>query len=114
MARILIVEDEILIASMIADFIEELGHEVVGPAASVAQALSLIEAQAPQFAILDLSLGKEQSLPVADALDKNNCDYVFATGYGPAGLPESYKHRPTLRKPFFFDDVKKAVEHLKL
>lgn len=109
MARILVVEDEFLIASMLQDCIEELGHEVVGPAATVAEALKLIERQPPEFAILDLTLGKEQSLPVADALDLNNCKFAFATGHGAGMLPDRFKTKPALRKPFMFEDVKKLV-----
>lgn len=112
MAKILVVEDEFLIAAMLTDYIEELGHEVIGPAATVAEALSLIAATPPRFAILDLTLGREQSLPVADALDDARCDFVFATGHGASALPDRFRNRKALRKPFLLEDVKRAVAHI--
>lgn len=112
MARILIVEDEPLIAELLAMYVEELGHEVVGPAATVDAALSILKSDPPAFAILDCSLGQEESTPIAEALNSNNLPFAFATGRGVHALPEKFKTRPMIAKPYIFEDVERVLSSL--
>jgi len=111
--RILLVEDEPLIAMMLEDFLDALGKTLAGTADSVAPALALIEAGGVDAAILDVNLrGGEKSWPVADALAARGIPFVFATGGTQDGLVDGHRERPTLAKPFTMDGVAKALEAL--
>jgi len=113
MSRVLIVEDEPLIAMMLEDFLDVLDHTCAGTADSVAEALALVESAAPEAAILDVNLrGGEKSWKIADALAAADIPFVFATGGGSDGLPEEHRARPQLAKPFTIDGVKKALDAL--
>jgi CheY-like chemotaxis protein len=97
---ILVVEDEVLIAMEIEQMLADLGCTVLGPAPSVARALALIEREEPDFAILDVNLGRERSAPVAEALRERGVPYALATGYDRSQLPEdAYRDTPHLGKP---------------
>ncbi|WP_052699200.1 response regulator [Hyphomicrobium sp. 99] len=109
MARILIVEDEALIAELLAMYIEEMGHESVGTAATVEQALLLLNREHPACAILDCSLGRQESTPIAEALAKAGIPFAFATGRGHDALPEGFKQRPMIAKPYIFEDVQRVL-----
>jgi CheY-like chemotaxis protein len=98
--RLLVVEDEMLIAMTIEDVLTDLGCIVVGPAGSVAKALEILNRQEIDGAILDLNLKGEQALPVAEALHKRGTPFFFLTGYGSTGLDQSQFNAPTLPKPF--------------
>lgn len=102
--RVLVVEDEALCAMMIADEVEDLGCQVVGPAASVRQALGLIDRRPIDVAILDLHLGRgDTSYPVADALLAHRIPFAFLTGIAAQVLPPPYCGWPFFRKPFPVD-----------
>jgi len=109
LARILIVEDEALIAELLAMYIEEIGHETIGPAGTVAQALSLLNGERPACAILDCALGREESTPIAETLTKAGIPFAFATGRGADALPEGFKQRPMISKPYVFEDVERVL-----
>jgi CheY-like chemotaxis protein len=97
---ILVVEDEFLIAMEIEQMLTELGCTVLGPVPSVARALALIEREEPDFAILDVNLGRERSAPVAEALRERGVPFALATGYDRSQLPEqAYQGAPHLGKP---------------
>jgi len=98
--RILIVEDDPLIAMLEEDLMLQLGCEIIGPAVTVADALALARASDLQGALLDVNLQGEPVFPVADLLVEANIPFVFVTGYGRLGLPEPYAERPTIKKPF--------------
>ena len=111
--RILLVEDEPLIAMMLEDFLEALDKTHAGTADCVAQALTLIVAGGIDAAILDVNLrGGEQSWAVADALAARDIPYVFATGGAQDGQIDTHRDRPTLAKPFTMDGVAKALDAL--
>lgn len=111
--RILIVEDEPLIAMMLEDFLDALGKTHRGTADNVAAALNLIAAGGIDGVILDVNLrGGEQSWPVADALAAKGIPFVFATGGTQQGLIDGHRDRPTLAKPFTMDGVAKALDAL--
>jgi two-component SAPR family response regulator len=98
-ARILVVDDEWLIAATLEMMLQEIGHEVLGPAPNVGQALMLISETTPDAAILDVALGQDRSFAVADALDAQGVPFVFVTGYATADLPSRFADRPILQKP---------------
>ncbi|MEZ0497745.1 response regulator [Sphingomonas sp. IW22] len=109
--RILIVEDEPLIAMMLEDFLDALGKEVAGTAETVASALDRVAAGGIDAAILDVNLrGGEKSWPVADALAAADIPFVLATG-GDTVAPD-HSSRPVLAKPFTMDGVERALSSL--
>ncbi len=111
--RILLVEDEPLIAMMLEDFVDVLGHRVVGTADCVAVALNIIESGGIDAAILDVNLrGGEKSWPIADALAAREIPFVLATGGGDEGIADAHRARPRLDKPFTMDGVEKALAAL--
>lgn len=111
MARILLVEDEPLISVIIEEWLVELGHVVVGPAANLVSALEL--AVTPiDGAIVDVSLGRQSGYPAAELLAARGVPFVFATGYGQEGLDPAWRGRPTLVKPFEFDAFRAAIERM--
>jgi CheY-like chemotaxis protein len=110
--RILVVEDEALVAMLVEDALVDAGFAVLGPARSVAQALEMLTAETPDAAVLDLNLGGENSLSVADALAARGIPFLVATGYGAAGLPAHLRHIPVLPKPYDPADLTVAVDRL--
>lgn len=98
--RVLVVEDEELIAMLIEDFLLDLGCEVVGPAASVAAALALVEAGNLGGALLDMNLNGEPVYAVADGLAARGIPFIFTTGYAREDLVARHADAPTLVKPF--------------
>ena len=98
--RILVAEDEYLIAEEVAAVLAEEGAEVFGPVSTVAAALRLVAAgDRLDAALLDVSLCTEAIWPVVDALVARGVPVVLATGYDAAALPEAYAHLPHCEKP---------------
>ena len=99
--RVLVVEDESLVAMMLCDMLEDLGCAVVGPTATVTGALALLDAGAPpDGALLDVNLGGESAYGVADALARRAVPFIFVSGYGRGGIDPRYAQAPVLSKPF--------------
>ncbi|SMH62605.1 response regulator [Azospirillum agricola] len=112
--RILLVEDEPLVAMAIEDSLETQNVGVVGPAGTVAEALALIAEGGIDAALLDVTLRGERVDPVADALSARNIPFLFTTGHGAAGLPAAHQHRPVLSKPFRETEMNEAIDrHLR-
>lgn len=107
--NVLVVEDESLISMMIEDMLAELGCTVVGPAHDLASALDIIGRATLHAAILDVNLGGVASEPIAERLSRSGIPFVFATGYGKAGVKETYRHVATLKKPFTQDLLAQAL-----
>lgn len=101
-ARLLVVEDEALVAMLIEDILVEAGFQVVGPFGQAQEALAHLERDKKiDAAVLDVNLGAgECSFGVARELAARGVPYVFVTGYGPAGLAGHYEGAPVLQKPF--------------
>jgi CheY-like chemotaxis protein len=108
--RILVVEDELMIRMLLEDMLGELGYTVAAEAARIDEALQAAKSADFDIAILDVNLNGEPISPVADALVARGMPFVFATGYGEQGLPETYRGRPTLKKPFQLDGLKLMLE----
>jgi CheY-like chemotaxis protein len=107
--RILVVEDEMLIGMLLEDMLADLGHHVVAVVPRVNEALAIVERESFDLAILDVHLNGQPVFPVAESLKQRGIPFVFATGYGERGLPEEYRSRPILQKPFAKDDLAKVV-----
>ena len=98
--RILVVEDDYLLAVEVRDRLLDAGADVVGPAPAVADAQALVrEGGALDAAVLDVNLRGEMVFPVADALDARHVPFVFLTGYDQWSLPARYALHPRLEKP---------------
>jgi CheY-like chemotaxis protein len=110
--RVLVVEDEMLVLMMAEDMLADLGCESVTTAASVDQALSLIDTQVFDAAMLDVNLDGTKSHSVADALAARGVPFVFATGYSGHDMREPYRDRPVLRKPYRYEDLARVFTRL--
>ena len=107
--KVLVVEDDVMIRTVLADMLCELGYTVAAEAASIDEALEATRKTDFVLAILDADLQGRSVSPVADALVARDIRFVFVTGYGDHGLP-AYRDRPTLNKPFQIDALKARVQ----
>lgn len=98
-ARVMVVEDEPLIALEIMEAIAEAGYELCGPATSVREGLALIAESGCTAAILDVSLGRESAAPVAEQLRSNGIPFVVVSGYSTGQHPPAFIGAPYLSKP---------------
>lgn len=103
--RILIVEDEPLIALALEAMLSEIGFDVAGPVARISAALELIGREQIDGAILDVNLGPQRVDPVADLLAARACPFFFMTGFGLPELPARHASRTVLQKPFRFEEL---------
>src|ERR1700752_254451 len=108
--RILVVEDEPMIRMLLEDMLGELGYTIAAEAARVEEALEATRTAEFDLAILDVNLNGQPISPVAYALVARGTPFVFATGYGERGLPEPYRDRPMLKKPFQIEGLKQMLE----
>ena len=108
--RVLVVEDEIMIRMLLEDMLDDLGYEVVGTAGTLDEALGLARQADVDLAILDVNLNGNPVYPVADALAARKVPFMFSTGYGEQGLPESYRDCQLLQKPFQLENLERVLE----
>jgi CheY-like chemotaxis protein len=108
---VLIVEDEAMIRMLLCDMLEELGHVIAGQAARVDEALALVNSQlAFDLAILDVNLDGQTAEPIAAAVERRGVPFVFATGYGASGVPQKFRGRPVLQKPFAVHNLSQVLQ----
>lgn len=112
MRRILVVEDEMLLAMNLEDMLVEMGHTVVGVATRISQAVAMAECSEIDLAILDLNLAGTLSFPVADVLRRRGIPFIFASGYGINGLADNYRTEIVLAKPYSASDLDTAISRL--
>ena len=111
--RVLLIEDEMMVAMLLKDILADLGFTVVGSAARVEHALALIEAAgALDAAVLDINLNGQMSYPVADALVARRVPFLFATGYDRDSVMNGYRSFPLLQKPFRLLELADALTKL--
>lgn len=114
--RILIVEDEALVALLVEDELLDVGATVLGPVASVEQALELLDQAAADdgidAAVLDMNLGGDSVAPVADALARRAVPFLFMTGYGDEVTQPGHAGAPTIHKPFATRELVVALDTL--
>lgn len=108
--RVLVVEDESLVAMLLETILEDMGCTPVGPASNIddgeAMARDTTDLDA---ALLDVNVAGRQVFPVAKALKARGVPFVFSTGYGEGGLPDEWRGNPTIQKPFTEAAVRDAL-----
>ena len=107
---VFLVEDEVMIRMMVADMLEELGYKIAAEAGDIAEAMRLAQSTEFDFAILDVNVNGKVISPVADVIKAKGRPFIIATGYGSSGLPEQYRDRPALQKPFQLDALGRTIE----
>jgi CheY-like chemotaxis protein len=107
---VFLVEDEVMIRMMVADMLEELGYRVVAEAGEINEAMKLAQTAEFDIAILDVNVNGKVISPVAELIKARNRPFIFATGYGSSGLPEEYRDRPALQKPFQLETLAKMID----
>ena len=112
--RVLVIEDEALVAMLLEDMILDTGHQVAATLVDLPTALAYVADNAASFdaAILDVNLSGQPSFPLAEALAGAGKAFAFSTGYGRDGLPAAWKDRPLLSKPFGAQSVIDALDQL--
>ena len=107
--RVLLVEDEAIIAMTAEDMLEELGCTVAATASNLQEAFACVEERAFDVALLDINLNGQQSLPVAARLRHAGTPFVFTTGYGAAGCGAKYADVPLVTKPYQIGDLEAGI-----
>jgi two-component SAPR family response regulator len=108
--KLLVVEDEALIAMEIEEMIAALGAEVVGSFSRVTDALQALDRETVAGAILDIQLDGETTLGLVDVLLERGCPILFVTGGAPESIPETYRKLPRLSKPFNQVDLERSAK----
>lgn len=98
--RVLVVEDELLVAMLVEDMLADAGCVVVGPFARVAEAVIAAQTETVDGALLDVNVAGEKVFPVAYALAKRGVPFLLVTGYGDAALPAEHPEWEAHAKPF--------------
>ncbi len=109
--HILLVEDDFLIARPLADQLEDAGARVVGPAATIEEAIALIAADHKiDAALMDVNLAGEMSYPIAYDLVRRGVPFVFLTAYDPSLVAARFRDVPVFAKPVEFERVLQALD----
>ena len=107
--RILLVEDEAIIAMTAEDMLADIGCTVVGTATTLAEALHMAEGDGFDLALLDVNLAGEDSGPVADRLKALGRPFLFTTGYGSAGMNTTHVDVPVVMKPYQISQLEEGI-----
>jgi len=108
--RVLVAEDEIVVALFIEDILAEFGYRVAGVVSRLEDAM----AHPPNYdlAVLDVHLNGQPVFDFADRLAAQGTPFIFATGYGERGIPERHRGRPVLQKPYMPETLKRALDEV--
>ena len=109
-AAVLVVEDEVMIRMMVTDMLADLGHTVAAESGELDEALRLAETVEFDIAILDVNVNGKTIEPVAKAIERRKLPLVFSTGYSVEALPEQFRSRPAVQKPFRIDTLQAAID----
>ena len=107
--RVLVVEDEMLLAMRLEDMLADLDCDVIGPVGRVAEAIGLAQSEVFDGAILDINVAGTEVYPVARVLAGRGIPFIFVSGYDACSLPAEWRSRPTLQKPFQPNDLAKIM-----
>lgn len=110
--RILVVEDDTLIALSIEEALQDLGCSVIGPVAKLDVALRLANDEMLDAAVLDVTVRGGRIFPVAERLLARGIAFALASGYGDWALPEAFRNQPRLTKPFTIQELESCVQTL--
>ena len=110
--RLMLVEDETLVAMMLEGMLDDFGCVVTEVAGTLPRALAITDHPSITFdgAILDVNLGGDKVYPVATRLAELGVPFIFSTGYGPAGLAADFAHVPTLTKPYLPHELENLLK----
>jgi DNA-binding response OmpR family regulator len=108
--RVLIVDDESMVAMMIEDMLTDLGHLVLATSGNMSKASKLVADASADLAILDVNLNGEETYPLATSLTKRKIPFIFATGYGSSGIKGEWSEVPVLQKPFQSSELAAAID----
>ncbi len=108
--RVLVAEDEMLVALFIADMLAEFGYRLAGVVSRLEEAMA--HPADYDLAVLDVHLNGRPVFDFADRLAERGTPFVFATGYGARGIPERHRDRPVLQKPYMPENLKQALDRL--
>lgn len=109
--QVFIAEDESLIAMLLEDILDDLGFSIAASVPTLREALDQAAVVQADVAILDINLGGDPIFPVAEQLAARNIPFIFASGYGATTLPDEWRMRPTLPKPFTSEQVAQALQN---
>lgn len=107
--KVLVVEDEGLVALMIEGMLEDLGFEVVASVSRLADARTIAAKADVDLAVLDVNLAGEPSFSIAEVLRGRQIPFIFSTGYGLSGLPDEFAHQPLIGKPFSKEELQQTI-----
>ena|SRR5947209_14118788 len=110
--RILVVEDSPVVGPFTAELLGELGCEVVGPAPNMAAARELAEAGGYEAALMDVHIRGERVFALCDLLESKGVPFVLTSGYADWQIPDKWRDRPRLQKPYTLDQVREALSML--
>jgi DNA-binding response OmpR family regulator len=107
--RVLVVEDETLVAMLIEEYLVELGCVVAFSARRVGRGVECLDAIAIDAAVLDVNVAGENVSPLAAVLEERKIPFIFASGYGARGVDARWSNRPVLQKPFAPRELRSAL-----
>lgn len=107
--RVLLVEDETLVALMIEDMIDDIGAMLIATVSTIGEAMATLESARPDIAMLDINVGGDQVFPVCERLAELGIPFVFSTGYGEHGVPPQWRASPVLQKPYSASQLADAL-----
>jgi DNA-binding response OmpR family regulator len=110
--RVLVVEDEFLVALALGDDLRDIGCIVLGPYHDLKSARGGLDGAAFDLAVLDVNLNGVEVFPLADELERRRVPFLFLTGYGALNLPERYRRRTRVAKPYQFEQLQAAMRGL--
>ena len=108
--RVLCVEDEALVSMLVEDMLSDLGVEIVGPVATLDEALTFARGADIDAAVLDINVGGLLTYPVAEILQARGVPIIFSTGYGVHGLPDQCQERSDLAQAVRLEDLRGRLE----
>ena len=107
--RILVVEDSPVVGPFTADLLSDLGCEVIGPAPNMAAARELVEHGGFDAAVMDVHIRGERVFSLCDMLAAKKIPFVLTSGYADWNMPQKWRDRPRLQKPYTIDQVEEAL-----
>lgn len=107
--RVLVIEDEGMVAALLEDMLAELGLEVAASASRLPKAMAMAKDGTFDVAILDVNLDGTPSYPAADLLTDRGIPVILSTGYGAEGVDKRFAHFPVLRKPFALEELQEIL-----
>ncbi len=110
--KILLIEDEPMIAMLLEDFVDMLDHEAAGPAETVEAALAAVSDGGFDAAIMDINLNGQKAWDVAGAMRAASIPFAISSGAADSEIPADYAHAPLLKKPYTLADVEDVLKQL--